>query len=95
VRIRISLEAEHDLDAITEYTKATWGWRQADQYLAKLEGAIELLASQPSIGRACDSIRRGLRRFEIGSHVLFYCSDAEGILVVRVLHKQMLPLGNL
>jgi plasmid stabilization system protein ParE len=35
-----------------------------------------------------------LRRFEIGSHVVFYLVETGGILVVRVLHQQMLPSKN-
>jgi plasmid stabilization system protein ParE len=33
----------------------------------------------------------GYRRFEEGSHVLFFKFDAAGMLVVRVLHKRMIP----
>ncbi|MGO9435682.1 MAG: type II toxin-antitoxin system RelE/ParE family toxin [Terracidiphilus sp.] len=93
-RTRISVEAERDLDGIAEYTKATWGWRQAERYLTKLEEGIELLGSHPTIGRNCGAIRTGLRRFEVGSHVVFYFVDADGILVLRVLHQQMLPAKN-
>lgn len=28
---------------------------------------------------------------ELGKHVIFYRSDAHGILVSRILHKRMLP----
>ena len=31
----------------------------------------------------------GLRRSEIGSHVVFYRVDTEDILIVRVLHQAM------
>jgi plasmid stabilization system protein ParE len=33
----------------------------------------------------------GLRRIEIGRHVVFYREDAGGILVSRILHQRMLP----
>jgi toxin ParE1/3/4 len=90
-QVRISVQAEEDIDQIADYTVAEWGWRQADQYLAKLETGFELLAQNPSIGRACDSIRKNLRRFEIGKHVVFYLEEPGGILVVRVLHERMMP----
>jgi len=89
--VRISAEAEEDIDGITAYTTSTWGWRQTDQYLAKLEDGFDLLAQNPSIGRPCDSIQAGLRRFEIGRHVVFFLPEPKGILVVRVLHERMLP----
>ncbi len=90
-QVRISGEAEADIDRIADYTTSTWGWRQTNQYLAKLEDGFDLLAQNPSIGRSCDSIRAGLRRFEIGRHVVFYLPESDGVLVVRVLHQQMLP----
>ncbi len=89
--IRISVEAEADLDRIAAYTTDTWGWRQTDLYLATLEDGFDLLARNPSLGRPCDSIRPDLKRFEIGKHVVFYLVEADGVLVVRVLHQQMLP----
>jgi toxin ParE1/3/4 len=90
-QVRVSVEAEGDIDQIAVYTTNTWGWRQTDQYLSKLEEGFNLLAENPSIGRSCESIRDGLRRFEIGRHVVFYLPEPGGILVVRVLHQRMLP----
>jgi toxin ParE1/3/4 len=90
-QVRISAEAEIDIDGIVVYTINEWGWRQANRYLAKLEEAFDLLARNPSLGRACDSVRAGLRRFEIGRHVVFYLSQQDGVLIARVLHDRMLP----
>ena len=90
-QVRISVEAEADIDQIAAHTTNTWGWRQTNQYLAKLEDGFDLLAQNPSIGRSCDSIRAGIRRFEIGRHVVFYLPESGGVLVVRVLHQRMLP----
>jgi toxin ParE1/3/4 len=89
--VRISEEAECDLDQIVAFTTAAWGWRQAQKYLNKMEDCFELLAGSPSIGRRSDSILEGLHRFEIGSHVVFYVPELGGVLIVRVLHEQMLP----
>lgn len=87
----ISVEAENDLDEITEFTKQNWGWRQAQTYLRRLEGGIHLIAQHPSIGRPCDSVRDGLRRFEVGRHVVFYAVESERVLIARILHENMLP----
>lgn len=92
-QVRISVEAERDIDRIAAYTTGTWGWLQTTQYLAKLEDGFDVLAQNPAIGRSCDSIRAGLRRFEIGRHVVFYVPEAGGVLVVRVLHQQMMPVN--
>ena len=90
-RVRIAVEAESDIDGIVVYTIHEWRWRQASRYLSRLEDAFDLLARNPSLGCASDSIRAGLRRFEIGSHVVFYLPEPDGMLVVRVLHARMLP----
>ena len=92
--LRISGEAEADLVKIAEYTLSKWGWRQAKAYLAKLEDGLNLLARNPSVGMSCDLILPGLRRFEIGKHVVFYRSESEGIRVVRVLHQSMLAVKS-
>jgi toxin ParE1/3/4 len=59
--------------------------------LGQLEDSFQLLAQNPSIGRSCDAIQAGLRRFEVGKHVIFYRSKPGGIRIVRVLHQQMIP----
>ena len=91
LQVDVSVEAEEDIDQIAEYTTRTWGWRQTNHYLAKLEDGFNLLAQNPSVGRSCESIRPGLRRFEIGKHVVFYILIPDGIQIVRILHQQMIP----
>ena len=91
LQVDVSLEAEEDIDEITTYTTSTWGWRQTNHYLAKLEDGFTLLAQNPTVGRPCDSIRPGLRRFEIGKHVVFYVLLPNSIQIVRVLHQLMIP----
>ena len=54
--VRLSLEAENDIDLIADYTVATWGTRQASRYLDKLEDTFDLLAKNPSIGRSCETL---------------------------------------
>ena len=91
LRVDVSIEAEEDIDEITAYTTRTWGWRQTDQYLAKLEDCFGLLVRNPSAGRRCESIRPGLHRFEIGKHVVFYIPYPRELLIVRILHQQTIP----
>jgi toxin ParE1/3/4 len=77
------------------HTLDAWGSRQAERHLVRLEEGIDLLGTNPSMGRECDQVRAGLRRLEIGSHVVLYLIATGGILVVRILHQQMLPAENL
>jgi toxin ParE1/3/4 len=83
--------ADSDLKSIVRYTMKTWGTAQTRRYLQGLRECFQLLADNPSLGRKCDFIRPGLRRFEHGKHVVFYISLPDEVLIVRVLHQQMVP----
>ena len=88
---RFSRRAEAGLLSIGAYTLRTWGENQAIRYIGDLETCCQMLADNPALGRTCDDVRPGLRRMEIGRHVVFYREDTRGILVSRVLHRRMLP----
>jgi toxin ParE1/3/4 len=70
------------------------GPAQAERYLGGFERCAKSLAGNPSLGRPCEWIRPGLRRFEKGQHVLFYRPQRDGIFVSRILHQSMLPRGQ-
>jgi toxin ParE1/3/4 len=88
---RFSQRAEADLKEIAAYTLRQWGEAQIMRYLDGLEACCQTLAANPAMGRACDDVRAGLRRMEHGRHVVFYRQEAGGILVLRILHRRMLP----
>ena len=74
---RFSRGAEADLLSIGAYTLRTWGEDQTIRYIDDLEACCQTLADNPTLGRACDEVRPGLRRMECGQHVVFYREDAE------------------
>ena len=88
---RFSRRAEADLLSIGVYTLHTWGEDQTIRYIDDLEACCQMLADNPTLGRACDDVRPGLRRMERGRHVVFYREGAGGILISRILHQRMLP----
>jgi toxin ParE1/3/4 len=88
---RLSLRADADLLGIGSYTLQTWGAQQANQYLGDLERGCAIVAQNPALGRSCERLGSGLRRWETGKHVLFYREERGGILVSRILHQSMLP----
>lgn len=89
--VRYSVQAKADLLSMGKYTLHAWGEAQAARYLANLEDCTRMLARNATIGRSCNWIRPGLRRFEAGKHVLFYRRLADCILVTRILHQSMMP----
>jgi toxin ParE1/3/4 len=84
----LSPQAQADIDAIWDYTADRWSEEQADRYI-KLQEAMERLARDPRRGRPCDQLRRGYRKYSVGSHVLFFRVVANRIEIIRVLHQQM------
>jgi toxin ParE1/3/4 len=45
--------------------------RAADQWINQLDEQLELLATQPLMGRARDELSLGLRSFPFGRYVIF------------------------
>lgn len=88
---RVARLAVSDLKSILRYTMKSWGRAQAEHYKQEIQECFQLLAGNRSLGRSCDSIHPGLRRIEVGKHVVFYLPKPDGVLIVRVLHQQMIP----
>jgi toxin ParE1/3/4 len=89
VRFVVSPRAQADLDDIWDYTVQQWGVRQAEIYVRLVKTAVESVAADPKVGRNCDDVRPGYRRYPVGSHVMFYRVTATAVVVVRILHRRM------
>lgn len=85
-----SAEAENDLIGIWLYSFEQWGPAQADHYLDAIGTALLLLAENPLMGSACDTIRPGYRHFLVREHDLYYRIEGNELYLVRVLAKDML-----
>src|ERR1700722_8865604 len=91
-KYELAQRARTDLSSIGRFTKKEWGETQTERYLAQLERDLELLASNTGLGRFAGTKQRpDVRRFESGSHVVFYKIVDSGIVIGRILHKKMLP----
>jgi toxin ParE1/3/4 len=89
MRFIVSPRARADIDDIWDYTVERWGERQAEIYLRLVKAAVDAVATDPKVGRVCDDVRPGYRRYPVGSHVLFYRVTATAIVAVRILHRRM------
>ena len=86
----LTRSAKTDLRAIALFTEKTWGREQRNAYLKQLDDAFHLLAATPSVGKACDDIKTGYKKFPQGSHIIFYKSGNQTrIEIIRILHKHM------
>ena len=66
-----------------------FGLEQARDYLNGLHRRFGDLAEGPVLGRGVERLAPGLRRYPYRSHVVFYMSEDQGVLIVRVLHESM------
>lgn len=85
-RVRLRPKAREDIVAIGKYSRRHWGAGQAAAYLRALDTAIHAAAAHPL--RAPEA-HPPYRKLTVGSHLIFYRVEADGIVVVRVLHQRM------
>lgn len=85
--VQLSCDAAADLQNIADYTIQTFGVKQARRYRDGLRSTFVAIAENPDIGIDGAWLRRGVRRQFYQSHVIFYEATAEGILILRILHK--------
>jgi toxin ParE1/3/4 len=88
-RFILTGKARDDLRAIALFTEERWGVAQRNLYIKQFDDTFRFLAATPQAGNPCDYIREGYRKFPQGSHVIFYTTDDERIVIVRILHKHM------
>ena len=88
-RYLLSPRAQKDLEEIWNYSVKIWGVDQAETYLRQIQKGIEIVVRTPEVGRSCDHIREGYRKFPAGSHVVFYRMTKGKIDIVRILHERM------
>lgn len=92
--LRLSPRAEDDIVDILAYTQLTWGERQVDLYLEKVQAALATIAERFTIGHRRDDLPPTHRAYPVGSHIVIYRAmpdeaSAEYIGVVRILHQRM------
>ena len=85
----LSPQAQRDIEEIADYTIAMWGVTRAKTYVGEIQVALKTLAKSPNIGRDCNFIRKGYRKYPVGSHMLFYRLIESGIDVIRILDQRM------
>ena len=89
--VRVRSKARADLVEIARYTRKRWGREPSNHYLGQLDACFQRLASTPSPGRPYAPLPP-YWRLEQDSHVVFFRREATGdVVIVRVLHKRMLP----
>ena len=84
--VRISAEAEADLDAIWLYI-ANDSPINADRFLERLVTTLTTtLSTLPLAGRTREEFEAGLRSFPAESYIAFYRVRKDTVEIVRIIH---------
>ncbi len=70
----LTRKAKGDLYAIALYSEQQWGKAQRNLYIKQLDDAFHVIAENPALGKNCDALLPGYRKFPQGSHVIYYLS---------------------
>ena len=76
-----------DINHIYDYTLATWGPAQADDYITQLEHTLNAAAVGDKALLSFSEWRPNARYFLVGKHTAFLLDEGTELLVVRVLHQ--------
>lgn len=95
LKLRISAKAQRDLEEIWTYSVSSWDEGQTVAYVGQVRAALDLLLANPGLARSADDVRPGLRKFTVGSHVLYIRLDRTSLRLVRILHGRMDPRRHL
>lgn len=87
--LQFSQQASHDIDEIYLYGLINFGEEQVDLYVSKMKNFLEMMRSNPEIGRLDTRVNPAIRRFDFESHVIFYDISNNDIIIVRILHGSM------
>jgi toxin ParE1/3/4 len=88
-KLVVSRRALADIGKVWQYSFEFWGRNQADKYFSNLQNSIYELVDNPYLGVSCIDIRAGYRKYNSGSHVIFFTVTNNTVTVIRVLHQKM------
>lgn len=82
--------AINDLKEIATFKERRWGKSKRYSYIKLLDYNFHLISESPEIGKSCDYIKPGYRKFLINSHIIFYRVQYEHrVEIIRILHERM------
>ena len=79
--------AQRDIGGIIDYL-TDQNPDAARRLYERLLGAFEQLADLPGMGRLHDGRKPDLRRWRVGSYLVFYRETDDGIEIVRLIHRR-------
>ena len=93
-KLKLSINADTDLQNLYIEGFQQWGEAQADKYFQELIEHFDLLSTNPFLFASVKHIRVGYRRSICGSHSIYYRIEGETVEVMGILKRQN-PLDHL
>lgn len=87
--LRLSRQAESDIESILQYTYETYGERQMQIYAAALHEAFETITNNPGLGHGRADLSERHRVFHVEHHFVVYTVSGQTVNVSRILHERM------
>lgn len=87
--LRLSRQAEADLESILQYTYETYGERQRQIYADALHEAFETITGNPGLGHRRPDLSEHHLAFHIEHHFVVYTVSGQTVNVSRILYERM------
>ncbi len=87
-KLRVTKDAERDLDDVYSEGFVTLGEKQADRYYDGLLARFDRMCDNPMLDRVVDEIRVGYRRSIYEKHSIFFVIIEDTVEVRAVIKRQ-------
>lgn len=91
-KLRVTKDAERDLDDVYSEGFVAWGEKQADRYYDGLLARFDRMCDNPTLDRVVDEIRVGYRRSTYEKHSIFFVIVEDTVEVRAVIKRQDITL---
>jgi len=86
MRVRVSRQAQSELDEIFVYVAEHAGLDAADRLVEAIEEQFALLGESPGIGRRRDDLAPGVLSFPMGRYLVYYRKARGAVQILHVFH---------
>jgi toxin ParE1/3/4 len=87
--VRLTREANRDIEDALLYTRRTWGESQRKTYQRAIMQAFRMLRVHPLAGHPRSDLFSNCRSVQVGQHVIYYHQARTDVIsIVRVLHQR-------
>jgi len=86
--LRVSREAERNIDDILQYTLKTWGNGQARTYYTTLWDAFRRIQVFPEIGKQASPDSSEVRELVLEYHTIVYRHRGNAVTILRIVNPR-------